>query len=260
MAKLSVAFNRTLDAPALKVYWDRLKGHSDIIFRAAVEHLVDTTDHFPNIAAIHRAYYDERDRIDDERMSRPVEKEQAMLDAHANARRLAVEGLPSDVMFRKGRKVIHSPGSPSYEAWLRISQQLIDSLTIRVEDRATEIDARPDDHDLVRRFGLLTATLAEAERRHEHFRQTGEILPPENMQPSNLPIVHPGTLFLCPTCKSTDQSVGGFVRIDNMPGDKHFGGSGAGANHTPIPCPHCNADAYARYTAKYGVPPGMPNF
>lgn len=258
MARLSVAFNRVLDAPLLGTYWDRVRNHSDAIFAAAVGHLIDTAEHFPNVAAIHRAYYEERDRLADERRTTETRSEEdALAEGRRNALRLAVEGLPSDRALARGHGVAHPVGDPLHDGILRTYDRTIRTLEVLVQDRFDELEARPADHDLRRRAELLARTLAETCERRAHFAATGTSLPPKGM-PTDVPAVPPGTLFLCPVCKATEDAPGGFVRVDVMAGRRHFGGAGEGMKHTPIPCPACNRDAYAAYVEKYGRPEGMP--
>lgn len=247
-----------LDAPLLGTYWDRVRSHNDTIFAAAVDHLIDTGEKFPNVATLHRAYYDERDRETDERQVRALEPDTAYAAARRNAARLAVEGLPSDALLMRGKGVRHLPGAAMHQAVLLTFDQIIAALMVRIEDRGAEMEARPEDRDLARRFGVLTHTLAETQGRRDHFAATGEMLPPAGAHPDDPNPVPPGTLFLCSVCRASEDAPGGYLRVDVTPGSRHFGGSGAGMEHTPVPCPACNRDAYAGYIAKYGRPEGMP--
>jgi len=52
MARLSVAFNHTLSPATMTLYWERLSGHSDEGFTAAVTALIDHEEKFPPIGKI----------------------------------------------------------------------------------------------------------------------------------------------------------------------------------------------------------------
>lgn len=254
LLRLSRAFAAVPQTGMGDEYWARLKNHQYEPFVAAVDRMLDESDRFPNIATIHRFYYEERDKA---RIitAETLKSEEAMRDAgRKNAARLAREGLPSDRMV--GMPV--AVGSRQHEARLKFYDKMIATLMARIDERGAELDRHPRDADLIRRYGVLTQTLSEMCADRDHFEETGLPASRGSYAPGDPDPVPAGTLFLCPVCKATDESPGGFVRVEVSAGSRHFGGAGGGAEHTPVPCPACNRDGYARYVAKYGTPPGMP--
>src|SRR5215467_1925437 len=95
MSRLAAGFDRKMDDDLIDTYYDRMKNHNPSIFEAAVDHLLDTADKFPNIPALHKAYYDERDRREEKIAAQGMDKDHALAAGRRNAERLAREGLPS---------------------------------------------------------------------------------------------------------------------------------------------------------------------
>lgn len=233
-------------------YWGRLKHHDPVIFTLAVDRLLDESDRFPNIAAIHRVYYEERERARAD-TAETQKSESAMHEAaRENVERLQQIGfrLPSDNI--KGVPI--RVGTREHERRLRFYDRMIGTLTRIVDERGAQLDSNPDEPDLERRYGVLTHALGEMSRDREHFARTGLPIPTEPLSPTEVNAIPGVTLYHCLTCKDHM-----FVRVDVQPNSRHFGGSGSEKKHTPIPCPHCNGRLYDEYVAKYGVPPTMPN-
>lgn len=261
MARLSVAFDRAIEPKLLETYWDRVKNHNDTLFVRAVDRLIDGEEYFPSVAHIHKAYYIERDAERDAVKGGELSEAEYRALGEANARRLAIEGIQSD-HWKKGEPVVHRPGSRGYDRIMHIFEKQINVLLTRVDQLGTETEARPNDHDVARRFRRLLQLYGELEACKTQFEQHGFI--PDEMLPkldyelpgdtSELGIAREIT-YACLRCRDRR-----FVRVEVPPGVRHFAGMGAGSKHTPIPCPDCNEGLYSTYVATYGVPPGMPAF
>jgi hypothetical protein len=249
MARLSIAFDRVLTPPFLSTYWDRVKNHRDDLFTKTADLLIDTGDHFPNIATVHRTYY----RLRDEAYAPPTDDERprdaALALGRRNAARLASEGLPSDVMMARGNGVVHRVGSRQHGAIVETFTKMAATLERQLDERTAQADEHPNDYDLSRRVAVLVKTLDETLRRRDHFAETGEVLALVELAPDAIG-VPPHTLYLCPVCHATDDAPGRFVRVDTTPGSAHFGRA--------IPCPRCKPGEYAGYVEAKGQPADLP--
>lgn len=249
MARLSVAFDRVLTAPQMSTYWDRVRGHRDDLFIEATDRLIDEGETFPTIATLHRVYYERRDARRDDRREAAMPQDAALSLGRRNAVRLAHEGLPSDVMMQRGGGITHRVGSRQHGAIVAMYDRMIATIERQLDERAAQADMRPGDHETARRVEVLARTLGETVARRAHFADTGETLPMANLAPDAV-AAHPGTFYLCPVCRATDDAPSRFIRVDVSPGSAHFGKA--------IPCPRCRPVDYGAYIAAKGRPLGLP--
>jgi hypothetical protein len=131
----------------------------------------------------------------------------------------------------------HVVGSRTHEIWLDLYDRLI-----QVMEREQEHRFSQDDSDNEAAIEGLARALSQAYAGREEYARTGSL----PTGPANL-----NRLTLCPLCGRTEDSSGGYIRLDIPHGSVHFARA--------IPCPKCNPVSYVNYTEDHGVPDGMPD-
>lgn len=133
------------------------------------------------------------------------------------------------------------PGSVAWGGWMSTFDWMTRLIENQLRNAASSLVAAPNDPDLQRTVDQLEKALSEHYVRADHFRTEGWVEPVENRTHE---------YHLCPYCKSTEDSPGGYVRVD-VDVSSHWSGAS-------IPCPYCNAANYVNCVDRHGEPPGMP--